>query len=135
VVRKEYHDFPDIIEGAADLSPRSHFEMQKIVQSHIDNAVSKTINLPTDYPMEELADIWLEYLPHMKGSTFYRWGTREDEPIKPVKIEDAQAVIAENQANVVYDFDVDTQAMLDLACVGGVCDVPVKWAEEAASIS
>ena len=135
VVRKEYHDFPDIIEGAADLTPRSHFEMQKIVQSHIDNAVSKTINLPTDYPMEELADIWLEYLPHMKGSTFYRWGTREDEPIKPVKIEDAQAVIAENQANVVYDFDVDTQAMLDLACVGGVCDVPVKWAEEAASIS
>jgi hypothetical protein len=59
----------------------------------------------------------------MKGSTFYRWGTREDEPIKPVKIEEAQKVIAENADNLVLDFDVDAEAMLDLACPSGVCSV------------
>jgi len=62
--------------GARDLSVRDHMEMQKVIQKHIDNAVSKTINIPEDYPMEEVGELWLEYLPYLKGTTFYRENSR-----------------------------------------------------------
>lgn len=62
--------------AARDLSVREHMEVQRIVQKHIDNAVSKTINVPEDLPMEDMAEAWLEYLPTLKGTTFYRENTR-----------------------------------------------------------
>ena len=62
--------------SARDLSVRDHLEVQTIVQRHIDNAVSKTINIPETMPMGEIAPAWLEYLPYLKGTTFYRENTR-----------------------------------------------------------
>lgn len=61
---------------ASEISVRQHLEVQKIAQKHIDGAVSKTVCLPKDYPVSELSDIWLEYLPFLKGTTFYREGSR-----------------------------------------------------------
>lgn len=62
--------------GARDLSIRDHLEVQKIVQNHIDNAVSKTINVAENCSIEEVSKLWLEYLPYLKGATFYRENTR-----------------------------------------------------------
>lgn len=62
--------------GSYDLTVRDHLEVQKIIQRHVDNAVSKTINIPEDYPVEEMERAWLEYLPYLKGTTFYRENTR-----------------------------------------------------------
>jgi ribonucleoside-diphosphate reductase alpha chain len=122
VVDKSYLLYPDVVQGAADIPVRAHFEMQRVVQKHIDNAVSKTINLPNDYPIDELADLWLEYISSMKGSTFYRWGSRENEPITPVPREEWAEVLASQNGNTVYDFDVE--AILAIDCPGGVCEVP-----------
>jgi len=66
----------DHFVGAHDLSVRDHLEVQKIVQRHIDNAVSKTINIPASASLEDMALAWLEYLPFLKGTTFYREKTR-----------------------------------------------------------
>lgn len=135
VVRDELNRYGDIVEGAADIPVEAHFKMQAIVQKHIDNAVSKTINLPTDYPIEDLAELWLDYLPQMKGSTFYRWGTREFEPISPVPKEQWAEVIAMTNGSTIYGDDKDSvKGLLDLDCVGGVCDVPKQWEEVATSI-
>jgi hypothetical protein len=120
--------YPEVIQGAADIAVEDHFKMQKIVQKHIDNAVSKTINLPKDFPLENLADLWLEYMPYMKGATFYRWGSREFEPIVPIPREEWEAIMAEQNGSTVYDFDVD--ALLTLDCPGGVCEVPQQWAKQ-----
>ena len=62
--------------GSRDLSANEHMEVQKIIQRHIDNAVSKTINMAEDYPIEDMEKFWLEYLPNLKGTTFYRENTR-----------------------------------------------------------
>lgn len=131
VVDKSFFLYPDVIQGAADIDVRNHFEMQRIVQKHIDNAVSKTINLPNDYPIEDLAALWLEYLPHMKGTTFYRWGSREFEPISPVPRDQWEEVIASQNGNTTYDFNVEEILALD--CVGGVCEVPNQWAKDIAA--
>lgn len=134
VVRDEYKDYYDIVEGAADIPVEAHFKMQAVVQKHIDNAVSKTINLPKDYPIEELAEIWLDYLPQMKGTTFYRWGTREFEPISPVPKDQWDSVIAASNGSTVYGDDAaSVKGMLDLECPGGVCEVPKRWEAEVAA--
>lgn len=133
VVDKSFFLYPDQVQGAADIDVKDHFEMQKIVQRHIDNAVSKTINLPKEYPLEQLAELWLEYLPYMKGSTFYRWGSREFEPISPVPREQWSEVISSQNGSTVYDFNVEE--MLALDCPGGVCEVPDLWNKELAQIA
>jgi ribonucleoside-diphosphate reductase alpha chain len=66
----------DHFVGSYDLTVRDHLEVQKIVQKHIDSAVSKTINMPENYTVEDMSEIWLEYLPFVKGTTFYRENTR-----------------------------------------------------------
>lgn len=62
--------------GSRDMSVRDHLEVQKAIQKHVDNAVSKTINMPQDYPIEDMESLWLEFLPYLKGTTFYRENTR-----------------------------------------------------------
>jgi len=136
VVRDEYNQYRDVVQGAADISVESHFKMQATVQKHIDNAVSKTINLPEDYPIEDLAELWLDYLPYMKGSTFYRWGSREFEPISPVPEQLWDTVIAQTNGSTIYGDDADSvKGLLDLDCVGGVCAVPNQWEAEVAAAS
>ena len=86
--------------AARELTVREHMEVQKIIQKHVDNAVSKTINLPEDYPIEDMSKLWLEYLPHLKGTTFYRENTRgyvddkgivQEPPLKALSLEEAKA--------------------------------------------
>jgi ribonucleoside-diphosphate reductase alpha chain len=62
--------------GSRDLSARDHMEVQAIIQKYADNAVSKTINIKEDYSMSEMSELWLDYLPRLKGTTFYRENTR-----------------------------------------------------------
>lgn len=134
VVRDEYNRFRDVVQGAADIPVWAHFEMQKTVQKHIDNAVSKTINLPEDFQVDDLADLWLKYLPYMKGSTFYRWGSREFEPISPVPQHMWEEVIAKTNGSTLYGHDTEAvSALLALDCPGGVCEVPKRWESEVAA--
>ena len=120
VVEPAYEQYKDVVQSASDIPVQAHFEMQKIVQKHIDNAVSKTINLPSDYPEEDLADLWLEYLPYMKGSTFYRWGSREYEPISPVPREEWDSVLPSSNGHG----ELTEEEFLAIDCPDGVCEIP-----------
>ncbi len=111
---------PDLLEGAYDISPRDHFEMQKIAQQHIDNATSKTINLPNDYPVDTLGDLWLEYLPYLKGTTFYRAGSREGEPLEAIPLAEAKRLVALNTVHA--EATAAEQNLMD--CVGDTCEIP-----------
>jgi ribonucleoside-diphosphate reductase alpha chain len=120
VIEPEYELYPDVVEGAADVSVEQHFAMQEIAQRHVDNAVSKTINLPEDYPLDQLSEVWLRYLPTLKGTTFYRWGSREDEPFSPIKVEDLPQIIAETPEHRIIRKERQEQQ-----CVNGACEVIV----------
>lgn len=133
VVREEFKKYRDVVEGAADIPVEAHFKVQATIQKHIDNAVSKTINLPEHYPMEDLADLWLEYLPYMKGSTFYRWGSREFEPISPVPERLWDSVVAQQNGSAQIEDVNGVKALLDLECKGGVCEIPRQWEAAVAS--
>jgi ribonucleoside-diphosphate reductase alpha chain len=126
VIEPAYEDHPETIEGAADISVDTHFKMQEIVQKHIDNAVSKTINLPSDYPMEDLSDLWLNYLPNLKGTTFYRWGSRENEPIEPVLLKDIDSVLESTDNSQIRRKERNEN---EADCASGVCEIPTHVKE------
>lgn len=119
IITPEFEKFGDLAEGAYDLSPQQHFEVQRIVQQHVDNAVSKTINLPNDYPVDKLADNWLEYLPYIKGSTIYRSGSRGNEPLEPILYGNLKAL----RTDARYEVEDNWEELNSLECPGGVCDI------------
>lgn len=63
----------DVFVTAMDLSVREHLEVLKIVAFHIDQSVSKTINIPTEYPFEDVKKVY-EYCWEngIKGCTIFR---------------------------------------------------------------
>lgn len=110
--------------GSHDLSVRDHLEVQRIIQKHVDNAVSKTINLPHDYPIEDMEKLWLEYLPHLKGTTFYREKTRgyvdpktgdvQEPPLSAIPLKEAKKRFRESHS---------TGAEAVMECPSGVCQL------------
>jgi len=107
--------------SAHEVNVENHLKIQQICQKHIDNAVSKTINLPNDYPVEEFADLLLKYAPNLKGTTVYRSGSRGNEPLTPLTVEDAIKHLEGD------DFGLGT---IDSDCPSGVCEISPFTAEE-----
>jgi len=73
--RKEHpHDaLPPAWVDASSLLPDEHLKMQGAMQHYIDNAISKTINLPADFPFEKLTDIYTQaFHLGLKGCTIFR---------------------------------------------------------------
>lgn len=120
VISKDYQEHPDIVQGALDIHPAEHFKMQALVQDHIDNAVSKTINLPADYPVDELSDLWLAYLGQVKGSTFYRSGAREFEPMEHVPPDMVTDYLRLFEVN---SWEIEYEGWDTLDCATGVCEI------------
>jgi len=77
-------------ESAHDIDPNSHLAMQYVCQKHVDNAISKTINLPQDFSTNDLSDIMEKYIHDLKGITIYREGSKGNPPLISVSIEEAK---------------------------------------------
>jgi ribonucleoside-diphosphate reductase alpha chain len=112
VYSAEYQKHGDLVESALEIAPEDHLRMQSVVQRYVDNAVSKTINLPNDYPVEDLKGLTERWIPKLKGLTFYRQGSRGNEPLEIIKTGDPDPWCDE------VEFQ-DTE--FDDPCESGVC--------------
>ncbi|BAF59772.1 Ribonucleotide reductase, alpha subunit [Pelotomaculum thermopropionicum SI] len=73
-----------VFKTALEIAPDWHLKMQAAFQKYTDNAVSKTINLPANATVDEIASIFRKaYQLGLKGVTVYRTGSRSGQPLVP----------------------------------------------------
>jgi ribonucleoside-diphosphate reductase alpha chain len=66
-------NLPPAFVTAMDISALDHMRMVAAVAPHVDSAISKTVNVPEDYPYEPFKDLYLEaWKAGLKGITTYR---------------------------------------------------------------
>ena len=64
---------PDYFVSALELSVQEHLGMLTAVQPFIDSAISKTVNIPQEYPYEDFRDLYaLAWKAGLKGLATYR---------------------------------------------------------------
>ncbi|MEP6678929.1 MAG: adenosylcobalamin-dependent ribonucleoside-diphosphate reductase [Betaproteobacteria bacterium] len=59
--------------GALEMSAQDHMKMSAAVQPFVDSAISKTVNVPADYPFAAFEDLYFEaWQAGLKGIATYR---------------------------------------------------------------
>src|SRR5699024_6687886 len=53
------NSLPEYFISADSVSPKEHVDMQAAAQIWVDSSISKTANIPTEYPYEKFKDIYL----------------------------------------------------------------------------
>ena len=69
----DHNQLPEYFLTAHEIEPLKHLKMQAVLQPYVDNSISKTINVPEDYPFSEFETLYEEaYRLGLKGCTTFR---------------------------------------------------------------
>jgi ribonucleoside-diphosphate reductase alpha chain len=73
-------DLKKIFVTALDITSEFHVQMQAAFQRYVDNAVSKTVNLPKNSTQKDVRNIYLlAWKLKCKGITVYRYGSKPEQ--------------------------------------------------------
>ena len=115
---------PDYFTSAEDVTPTEHVDIQAAAQKWVDSSISKTANVPTDFPYEEFKDIYLyAYEKGLKGCTTFRFNPEafqgvlvKEKDLQNTKytfvLEDGSEVTLAGDEEVEYDGETHTAANL-----------------------
>ncbi|MFT4591547.1 MAG: ribonucleoside-diphosphate reductase alpha chain [Gammaproteobacteria bacterium] len=124
VTEKESEQLPAYFTTAEDISPKEHVDIQAAAQLWVDSSISKTANVPTDFPYEEFKDIYLyAYEQGLKGCTTFRFNPEafqgvlvKEKDLKNTEytfvLEDGSEVTLKGDEEVEYDGEMHTAANL-----------------------
>lgn len=72
------NNLPDYFVTAMELSPEEHADVQCIIQRWVDSSISKTVNAPAGYTVEQVEKVYERlYKGGAKGGTVYVDGSRD----------------------------------------------------------
>jgi ribonucleoside-diphosphate reductase alpha chain len=73
-------ELPEYFVDALTLTPDDHLRVLKSFQDHIDNSISKTVNAPSNYTIEDTDRVHrLAWKMGVKAVSYYRDGSRDDQ--------------------------------------------------------
>lgn len=82
-------ELPDYFVTSMDLSAKDHIRAQAAIQRWVDSSISKTANCPSDFTVEETAELYeMAFDLGCKGVTIYRDGSRDVQVLETKKKED-----------------------------------------------
>ncbi|WP_374012987.1 adenosylcobalamin-dependent ribonucleoside-diphosphate reductase [Pseudoxanthomonas koreensis] len=97
---------PDYFISADDIHPKEHVDVQAAAQKWVDSSISKTANVPTDYPYEEFKDIYrYAHAQGLKGCTTFRFNPAAFQGVL-VKEKDLE--------NTLYRFELEDGSMVEV---------------------
>ncbi|WED23017.1 adenosylcobalamin-dependent ribonucleoside-diphosphate reductase [Vibrio sp. JC009] len=121
---EEEAKLPDYFITTDDITPSQHVAVQAAAQSWIDSSISKTANVPTDFPFEGFKDIYMEaYDKGLKGCTTFRFNPEVFQGVlikeKDLEnttyvftLEDGSTFEAKGNEEIEYDGETHTAANL-----------------------
>jgi len=96
---------PDYFISADAVTPKQHVDIQAAAQKWIDSSISKTANVPTDFPYEDFKEIYMyAYDKGLKGCTTFRFNP---EVFQGVLVKE------EDLANTTYKFTLDDGTVVE----------------------
>ena len=100
------HQLPDYFVSADDIMPKAHVDIQAAAQKWIDSSISKTANVPTDFPFEDFKDIYMyAYDKGLKGCTTFRFNP---EAFQGVLVKD------KDLENTIYKFELADGTVIEV---------------------
>lgn len=82
---------PEYFVSAMDLPPEAHVDMQCSIQYWVDSSISKTVNAPKGYTVEEVEGVYKRlYFGGAKGGTVYVDGSRDAQVLSLTKDDDTK---------------------------------------------
>jgi ribonucleoside-diphosphate reductase alpha chain len=121
---KEEERLPDYFVTAEHVTPKQHVDIQAAAQKWIDSSISKTANVPTDYPFKDFKDIYLyAYEQGLKGCTTFRFNPEAFQGVLVKEqdlenttyrfvLEDGEVVEVKGNEEIEYDGEIHTAANL-----------------------
>jgi ribonucleoside-diphosphate reductase alpha chain len=115
---------PDYFIAADDITPKQHVDIQAAAQKWIDSSISKTANVPTDFPYEDFKSIYeYAYDKGLKGCTTFRFNPEVFQGVLVKEsdlenttyqftLEDGHVVEYKGNEEVEYDGEIHTAANL-----------------------
>ncbi len=115
---------PDYFISADDISPKEHVDVQAAAQKWVDSSISKTANVPTDYPYEDFKDIYrYAHQQGLKGCTTFRFNPAAfqgvlvkeadlENTLYRFELEDGSVVEVKGNERIEYDGEMHTAANL-----------------------
>jgi ribonucleoside-diphosphate reductase alpha chain len=121
---KEDEKLPDYFISSDDVTPKQHVDIQAAAQTWIDSSISKTANIPTDFPYEDFKDIYMyAYEKGLKGCTTFRFNPEVfqgvlvkdkdlENTIYRFSLEDGTVIEVKGNEEIEYDGEIHTAANL-----------------------
>jgi len=115
---------PEYFIAADDISPKEHVDVQAAAQKWVDSSISKTANVPTDYPYEQFKDIYrYAHQQGLKGCTTFRFNPAAFQGVLVkeadlenttyrFELEDGNVIEVKGNEQIEYDGEMHTAANL-----------------------
>jgi ribonucleoside-diphosphate reductase alpha chain len=115
---------PDFFIASDAVIPKEHVEVQAAAQKWVDSSISKTANVPTDFPYAKFKDIYLyAHEQGLKGCTTFRFNPEafqgvlvKEQDLKNTlykfTLEDGTVIEVRGDEEIDYDGEIHTAANL-----------------------